>query len=477
MTTAQPATTTPGRRRKLKVLIITVPGSDRHAHMEAMFAHPQMQEQFEPPTFSPAVSSRMLNNRVECLRTAHCAGLIPDPEWEALQLASQDPVVQKHSETFFDCLKEIPVIPGRRGSDEDVKLHYSVEFWRKAKTINRGRAVLGCILAHLIALKKFTTEDFDVLLEDNVRTPLMDNGECAQRIWQAMEATQEWEEQQQISQSPSDENNNTKKCHLRFLGWLGSVPNLEWILQRHTHQTAFQRPSTSETIAKSDNNSQSYSIMPFPKTQDILADLKRMEKEQAGNDEADGNGSGEALSASMNAVKIDNGNDDDNNQEEVGNKTSHAHTKPGGTPVWGSYAYWISAQGHQALLRRLQRDVGALFWKGKRMRYYKVKPADKLLPRILMEELGCQDCVQLSTHPAFFRAPMLTSKIHTQWDPEFCKSTQYQLLQAGNLSWNDLWLTEAETKIVQYREDHGKWITLGKLLELQSNGDSGTNAN
>ena len=452
-------------RRKLKVLVITSPDSDRQASIQAMFATPEMEEYFEPPQFTPAVSSRRLGNRMECLRTAHQAGLIPDIEWNALQQAvDQDPEIEIHSHRFFDSLKSIPAQPGRRGNAEDVKLHYSVEFWRKAKTINRGRAVLGCVLAHLIALRRFHDEEFHVILEDNVRAP-WSGKECAERIWQAMEASQEWEQQQQQQSQPNDGNGLDKKCHLRFIGWLGSIPNLEWISQRHRQKQAFERPTKC-----------GYTVMPFPKTQDILADLGEMEKEQ---EQPRPNGH-------INNGKINDSRNSHNdemtktsvkeNDEEVATKTARAHTRPGGTPVWGSYAYWISREGYQALLTRLQTDVGALFWKGKRMRYYKVKPADKILPRLLLDRYDYPASVQLAVCPAFFRAPMLTSKIHTQWDPEFCKSTEYQLGQS-QLSWKDLWLTDSERAIVQYREDHGTWITLGRLLELKQDKDTIDNDN
>jgi hypothetical protein len=109
------------------------------------------------------------------------------------------------------------------------------------------------------------------------------------------------------------------------------------------------------------------------------------------------------------------------------------------------------------------RNVGALLWKGKRARYYSVKPIDKILPRQIMSIFGAES-VHLTTMPALFRAPMLTSKIHAKWDPEFCCSTTYQLLQAG-LQWSDLWLTSAEQKVVQYYEECGEWLTLAQLEE------------
>ena len=436
------------RRRKLKALIITMPGSDRKSAIEDLFAQDSMREHFEPPAFSDGVPSRSLGNRFQFFTVAHEAGLIPELEWEALQRGHKNPEYQAHSERFFDCLNDVPVQPGRRGSESDVKLHYSVELWRKAKTINRGRAVLGCTFAHLIALKRYLAEGFDMILEDNVRAPTED---CAHRVWQSMEAMREWEQQQQGQQNntPLVDTPNNRKCHLRFLGWLGSVPNIQWILERHTLKRAFRRDhNPQQRNSYDDSSSMGYTVVPFPKTQDILEDLKETE----------------ALEGYTETIK-DNYKEVNESKNEAGAKTGH--TMPGGNPVWGSYAYWISEEGYKALLTRLQNDVGAMLWKGKRMRYYIVKPADKVLPRLLMDHFG-QEAIQLSTYPAFFRAPMLTSKIHTKWDPEFCKSTEFQLAHAGGLTWSDLWLTEDERAIIAYREEHGEWITQGRVLEMRA---------
>ena len=58
---------------------------------------------------------------------------------------------------------------------------------------------------------------------------------------------------------------------------------------------------------------------------------------------------------------------------------------PGGTNlVWGTYAYWISHDAYRIILQTLQNDIGAILWKGKRMRYYHVKPIDKVIPRIII---------------------------------------------------------------------------------------------
>lgn len=123
---------------------------------------------------------------------------------------------------------------------------------------------------------------------------------------------------------------------------------------------------------------------------------------------------------------------------------------------WGSYAYWISETAYRRLLETLRNDVGAMLWKGKRARHYNVKPIDKMLPRQIMSLCGAES-VQISNHPAFFRAPMLTSKIHVQWDPEFCKSTEYQLQNTG-LDWSHLWLSAAEQEAVERRRATGSWL-------------------
>jgi hypothetical protein len=59
----------------------------------------------------------------------------------------------------------------------------------------------------------------------------------------------------------------------------------------------------------------------------------------------------------------------------------------------------------------------------------------------------------------------LSSKIHSKWDPEFCKSTEYQLSQCY-LTWNDLFLTETERLIVEHRLTAGSWKTERELFDL-----------
>jgi hypothetical protein len=391
-------TKTAMRRRKLRVIIISM-GGERQEILQRQFA--KISEDFETPVFSPGVPSRSLRNRESFFRICHAAGLLPDAEWTALERAF-DEESSPTNNNLFDCLKDVPITSvGRRGSDSDRAVHYSVELWRKAKTLNRGRAVLGCALAHLTALKRLTSSDehFDILLEDNVRMPL---DTLAESMWRILDATLDG-----------------SSCHMRYFGWLGSMPNLEWIYTRYMRDQAIS--------------------VAIPLQQDIETDL---------------------------AGATDNGSELINTNCR-GEKDM---SKPGGTnPVWGTYAYWISKDAYDSVMGLLRNDVGALMWKSKRMRYYHVKPIDKILPRQIRTAFG-KESVQISRHPSFFRAPMLTSKIHTQWDPEFCKSTEYQLEQVG-LSWSVLDLSAVEQIIVRHHKETGEWITPLKLEEKYKRGN------
>ncbi|GKY94596.1 hypothetical protein MPSEU_000425100 [Mayamaea pseudoterrestris] len=400
--------------RKLRVLIITM-GGEREAQMRQLFAEPSIAEHFDPPSFSAGIHSRSLRNRNECLTYLHMAGLIPDgPEWTALELAAAADAKyqQTHANQFFHCLDDIPVAPGRRGSQQDVQLHYSCEFWRKAKSLNRGRAVLACLLAHLIAMKVFVERDMDVILEDNVRLPVMD---CAKRIWDCIHASEEWCRRDSI------------QCHLRYVGFLGSVTNLRWVFESHIPRTSLQRQVSD------------FTVFPFPTTQDIDMDF-----------------AAEQVDVVYNGGDVGTTGSGDNRDER--------HSKPGGNPIWGCYGYWISRQGYEAILERLRTDVGAILWKGKRHRHYSVKPIDKVVPRQIMSQFG-SSAIHIPTHPAVFRAPMLTSKIHTQWDPAFCRSTEFELAQTG-LRWSDLWLSATERAVVSHHDNTGEWLTPKALSEF-----------
>jgi GR25 family glycosyltransferase involved in LPS biosynthesis len=345
----------------IRVLIISG-GGERKATLEELFA----QDDRWDVTWTAGIASRSLRGRQSCLEHLHQAGLLPSEEWEII---SQVPP----SEIWETMRQRIPLSSLNEEEDRNrPKEHYSSEFWNKAKTVNRGRSVLGCLLAHLVAMKQFVEGDFDVLLEDNVRW----TKDAVDRM-------------ADLCQS---EDVRTKRGDLLYYGWLGSKVNLEWLFQHF--------------IAKSDE-----AVVPFPTTQDI--------------------------------------------ERTVGlNQSDKQH--PGGTPLWGMYAYWISKQGYEAIMEVLRRDIGSMLWKGKRMRYYSVKPADKVFPRSLQKH---NLDVRIVTRPLFFRAPMLYSRIHPQWDALFCESTTVQL-NGGGLDWSWLLLTAREMKVVDSYKETGEWKRL-----------------
>jgi hypothetical protein len=204
---------------------------------------------------------------------------------------------------------------------------------------------------------------------------------------------------------------NGTLVHMQYYGWLGSVPNLRWAYGSHIPKRGYAK-----------------TIVPFPDPQDIAGDLN---------------------SGTYTAMLSEGGQDRDSRE-------------PGGNPVWGAYGYWISAESYDTVMTRLRLDIGSMLWKGKRQRCYQVKPIDKFLPRIIRRAHG-NSSVQLCVRPALFRAPMLTSKIHTKFDPEFCKSTTLQLALSANEDWSCLALTETERTIVAHWEDTGEWITSAQL--------------
>ena len=109
------------------------------------------------------------------------------------------------------------------------------------------------------------------------------------------------------------------------------------------------------------------------------------------------------------------------------------------------------------------------------------------------DDINGRKCIHVATDAAFFRAPMLTSQIHTQYDTEFCKSTEFQMVSCLKKSknslhnnnkateidgtmpmppvsvWDTLWLTEQERDIVTHKKIHNEWLTLDQLSNLYSN--------
>ena len=324
----------------------------------------------------------------------------------------------------------VPISPHRKGSEEDIALPYSIELWQKAKSLSRDRSVFGCTLAHLIAMKTLIgddtskTNDFDFILEDNVRAFLgVDNNlndwtgwscECANRIWDMIELSGELGKDGIAMQS-----DNLSSCHLRYYGWLGSLPNLNWVYQNHMPRKGY--------------GAYDMKIFPFPTNDDFELDSIPTDKESIKQQKKTGTKS-----------------------TEKSNDTPQ-FTTPGGTAVFGTFAYTVSKSAYHTLIHNLQNDVGALMWKSKKMRAYHAKPIDKILPRHVRSEYG-EKCVHLPSKVAFVRCPMLGSLLHPQWEEGFCQSTelQYELSVANEARpasvWDCVWLTDEERQRVEDRK-------------------------
>ena len=441
-------------RKKLRPLVITM-GGQRKAYITEMFKHPELCSHFESPTFSPGIPSRHIRNRKRLLHTCYLANLLSDEEWENIENDRSVEMIDESSDDEKNISSEIHI---RKGRKRDINVPYSVELWRKAKSLGRGRSVFACLLAHLIAMRKSVEDEigFDIILEDNVRPVLyqknkndsndkdntdmesyMNSSECANRIRDTMKESVE----------------SGIACHLRYYGWLGSIENVQYIYNDFIEKDG--------KLCKKNYNERNVSVFSFPIT---------------------------------------------------------AYDNRPGTSIWGAYAYWISPEGYyKALIPALRADVGSMLWKSKRMRGYLVKPIDKVMPRKIIEYMASirksneipknvstnQTCmkdkddnehsnynhldarvIHVTTHPAFYRAPMLTSTIHKQWDVEFCKSTEVQFdMQSKwfidtndvhnkddlgsnlnscrrhirDMTWDNLWLTNEERESVKIREEYGTW--------------------
>lgn len=434
--------------RKLRVLIITQGGLRQQALQEqfqqssAYRSDPsngeRLQDDFEPPVFSPGISSRRLRNRYSFLEVMNQVGLLPEQEWEAIHShlkpdddpSENSPNMGHSAPTLAECLQNIPISSeNRRGSPADLAVHYSEELWFKGRSIHRGRAVLACTLAHLQAMRFFVQDGtMDIICEDNVR---FSPRESARRIREAARSSVEWQQQNQLQAETTigpGFDFPRRQCQLRYVGWLGSQLNLEWMFRSHIPQRRFQR-STPQQVYDPEGE---ISIVSFPTTQEVDYDINELH--YRGQDETLLQKGQDSLSPSV---------------------QSEGKTQPGGTPIWGQYGYWISRQAYNHIMDVLRNDVGAILWKNKRMRTYQVKPVDKMIPRIVGSGFGW-DSVHVSTHPAIFRAPMLTSQIHKQWDVSFANSTSYQLDQSG-MVWEDLALTEQERQTIRHYRATGEW--------------------
>ena len=309
-------------------------------------------------------------------------------------------------------------------------------------------------------------EGFDFILEDNVRAFVGTHDdsaegrrpghanewtgwscECANRIWDAMEAS---------AAAPSS-------CHLRYLGWLGSAPNLTWVYERHVPRSAFNAGAVHCDGSR-------VRVFPFPTNEDfeldsIVGHSKSTKPAETGTPQ-NSSETGQAPKANGEAGAAESKEED----------STPDFATPGGTAVWGAFAYSISPAAYRSLRERLRHDVGALVWKGKRMRAYRAKPIDKVLPRHVRTAFG-RGSVHLPDRPAFVRAPMLGSLLHARWEAGFCGSTERQhALSRGEEDaggrgsgpsdpgradgvdvWDRVWLTDDERNIVEHRRNTGMW--------------------
>jgi hypothetical protein len=363
----------------------------------------------------------------------------------------------------YETTSLIPISPHRRGSAEDIILPYSMEIWRKAKTLNRDRSVLACTLAHLRAMRTLvssrenenddsplddgnssssSTAEFDFILEDNIRAFLgiADDGahpeevvdmlsdgysgwscECANRIWDIIEAS----------------NASQSKCHMRYYGWLGSLANLAWIYGNHIPRSAL-----NDAAILQHDVAGGCVIFPYPTNEDFELD---------------------SITASSKSTKDvaepHNPSCNDQASSPVEACSTPQFNTPGGTAaVWGTFAYTVSPAAYHSFILRLQNDVGSLMWKGKKMRAYRAKPIDKILPRHVKSEYE-PSAVHVPSKVAFVRGPMV-SLLHPQWDAGFRSSTELQYRLSYGCKdnscidvWSHVWLGRGERDLVQHKKD------------------------
>ena len=403
--------------------------------------------------------------------------------------------------------------------------------------------------------------------------------ECARRIWGAIDAGRDLED------AKSDVRH---RCHLRYYGFLGSIPNLDYVYNHHVPKTCHSirvRETEHDGDCVRNNNSAMESlsqcsisttpmdtvrgciqydnaVFPFPLSKDSSCLEKKGKKnmEEKVKDEGKENSQKEKNEENnktnkkhetkdiiVKPILLSDSKKEKNKMEIENDINTSSSTKQGGTAIWGAYAYWISRDGHNLLINALRKDVGALFWRGKRMKTYVVKPIDKVMPRQILtafidrissnsepnmvdvndDNNECDNdrtiqnhvegtasynddganIIQVALLPSFFRAPMLTSTIHSKWDAEFCRSTEFQIKTLDNYRsyfrdqtfkekqeqqicikqqnlrqqqqqqqqhhnyadmgcpWEKLWLPDDERRIVRMQKKTGKWMDMKELEE------------
>ena len=148
-------------------------------------------------------------------------------------------------------------------------------------------------------------------------------------------------------------------------------------------------------------------------------------------------------------------------------------TSPGGTAVWGAFAYTISPSAYRTLVY----NVGLLLRKGKRMQAYQKKPIDKILPRDVGAVFGHE-----GVHLPDRIGPILGSLLHERWETGFYGGTKWQLWILygrkdgggappanpgdGAEAWDRVWLIGEEWQTVNHRRNSGKWVRKGDIAAV-----------
>ena len=117
-------------RRKLRVLVITM-GAERQEHIKDMFNHPTMKEKFEPPEFSPGVSSRTLRKRYDFFEIANEAGLLPEQEWQAIRDGQAEYSEKKITESLRQCTFLVHQLLRTSHHHQNTKNHYKILLIKK----------------------------------------------------------------------------------------------------------------------------------------------------------------------------------------------------------------------------------------------------------------------------------------------------------------------------------------------------------
>eukprot|EP00750_Incisomonas_marina_P005324 INCI13905.3.p1 GENE.INCI13905.3~~INCI13905.3.p1 ORF type:complete len:380 (+),score=47.57 INCI13905.3:237-1376(+) len=252
--------------------------------------------------------------------------------------------------------------------------------WRDCRSINRQRAVLGCLLAHVRALKYANSipGGVDVVFEDNVRF-LKKPGASAARIRSLQ------------SQSPG--------ALVRLYGF-----------------------GAPETIVKS--------LFTAAGSHHVADFLFTPAKSQLPDDQL--------------------------HTETCSNEKCDAMSEKGlqrGAPlVWGCFAYWVHPSVLERYLHtlRAQLPTSLLHKRNKRQKTYSVRPFDKVLfdfglPRTVFQAQADvpQDVCDsqqprtavVALRPCCYRAPMLPSLIHRNYDAGFCAASEKTMCVLFNPSY------------------------------------------